>query len=182
MSDAYLGEVRLFGACQIPTDWMMCDGALLSTRENAALFNIIGPRYGGDGVNTFALPDLQSRTPIHVGQVPGSAGPAWSVGQTGGAEAVTLTLDQIPRHMHSVRATTQTGTTGNATNALPSTVNRHATASANDALLYGPPATPAAFLPETLGQSGGGFAHPNTQPSLGLLFCMCVNGVVPNRA
>lgn len=181
MSDAYFGEIRLFGACQIPEGWMMCDGAILSVRENVQLFSIIGARYGGDGVNTFALPDLQSRTPIHIGQVPGSTGPVWSMGQTGGTETVSLTLDQIPRHLHSVRATTQTGTTGNATNAMPSTVNRHATASANDALLYGAPTQPAAFVPGTLGQSGGGYAHTNMQPSLALLFCICVQGTVPNR-
>lgn len=182
MSDAYLGEIRPFGSCQIPTGWMICDGAVLNISEQIALFNVIGPRYGGDGTTTFALPDLQCRTPIGAGQAAGTNGPAWTVGQTGGTEAVALTLDQIPGHAHSIRATTQAGTTGNATNALPATVNRHATASQSDALLYGASTAPGAFVPGTLGQSGGGHPHTNMQPSMGLLFCICVQGQVPSRS
>lgn len=181
MSDAYLGEIRPFGNCQIPTGWLLCDGAHLKISENQPLFNIIGTRYGGDGTTDFALPDLQGRTPVGVGQVPGSNGPAWTVGQTGGTETVTLSLEQIPGHSHSIRATTQTGTTGNANSALPATVNRHATASENDALLYGAASAPAAFSPGTLGLAGGDLPHTNVQPSLGLLFCICVQGRIPSR-
>src|SRR5438309_1605572 len=99
MSSPFIGEIRMFAGNFAPAGWAFCNGALIPISENDTLFNLIGTTYGGDGQNTFALPDLQSRVPVHVG-------PGFALGQTGGAEAVTLTTSQIPAHTHVPQAST----------------------------------------------------------------------------
>src|SRR5271155_3610803 len=100
MAEAFLGEIRMFGFTFVPQGWAMCNGQLLPISQNTALFSLLGTTYGGDGVSTFALPNLQSRVPIHQGQ--GTSLSPYVPGQTGGAESVTLTLSQIPAHFHPV--------------------------------------------------------------------------------
>src|SRR5262249_7491843 len=105
MSGPFIGEIRMFAGNFAPVGWAFCNGAILPIDQNDALFNLIGTTYGGDGQTTFALPNLQSRVPIHVG-------PGFALGQTAGTEAVTLTTQQIPNHSHVPQATTNPG--GNA--------------------------------------------------------------------
>src|SRR5437763_3990474 len=93
MSSPFIGEIRMFAGNFAPVGWAFCNGAILPIDQNDALFNLIGTTYGGDGQTTFALPDLQSRVPIHVG-------PGFALGQSGGVETVTLTTNQIPAHSH----------------------------------------------------------------------------------
>ena len=93
MAQPYVGEIRMFAGNFAPAGWMMCDGQLLPIAENEVLFQLIGTTYGGDGESTFALPNLQSRVPIHQGD-------GFIVGETGGVEEVTLTVNQIPAHAH----------------------------------------------------------------------------------
>src|SRR5437899_10373166 len=93
MSSPFIGEILMFAGNFAPAGWAFCNGALIPISENDALFNLIGTTYGGDGLNTFALPNLQSRVPVHVG-------PGFALGQSGGAESVTLTTSQIPAHSH----------------------------------------------------------------------------------
>src|SRR4029077_14385618 len=107
MSSPFIGEIRMFGGNFAPQGWAFCNGALIPISENDALFNLIGTTYGGDGQSTFALPNLQSRVPIHVG-------PGFALGQSGGTESVTLTTNQIPAHSHVPQAST-----GNGGNPLP---------------------------------------------------------------
>src|SRR5205807_7094941 len=102
MSSPFIGEIRMFGGNFAPVGWAFCNGALMDISQNDALFNLIGTTYGGDGQTTFALPDLQSRVPVHVG-------PAFALGQTGGEEAVTLTTSQIPAHSHVPLCNSGTG-------------------------------------------------------------------------
>src|ERR1700757_2169256 len=102
MSSPFIGEIRMFAGNFAPVGWAFCNGALIPISENAALFNLIGTTYGGDGQTTFALPDLQSRVPIHVG-------PGFALGQSGGAESVTLTVSQIPAHSHVPQANSGAG-------------------------------------------------------------------------
>src|SRR5512135_1997004 len=97
MSSPYIGEIRIFGGNFAPAGWAFCDGALMPISENDALFNLIGTTYGGDGQNTFALPDLRGRIPVH-------AASGFVLAQTGGAETVTLTQSQIPSHTHALTA------------------------------------------------------------------------------
>src|SRR5215470_4320035 len=117
MSGPFVGEIRMFAGNFAPAGWSFCNGALLPIDQNPTLFQLIGTTYGGDGQTTFALPNLQSRVPIHVG-------PGFALGQSGGVESVTLTTSQIPAHSHVPRCLTGTGNQtdpGNGIWASPST-------------------------------------------------------------
>src|ERR1700692_4325695 len=105
MSQPFVGEIRMFGGNFAPLGWMFCEGQLLPISENETLFNLIGTTYGGDGQNTFALPNLQSRVPVHVGS-------GFALAQTGGAETVTLTTQQIPSHSHVPQCASGPGIAG----------------------------------------------------------------------
>src|SRR3954463_4050754 len=98
MSQPYVGVIRIFAGNFAPVNWAFCNGQLLAISENDALFALIGTTYGGDGQSTFGLPDLRSRVPIHQGQGPGLSN--YVIGQNGGVETVTLTVQQIPVHTH----------------------------------------------------------------------------------
>src|SRR5437016_6623328 len=98
MSSPYVGQLLLVPYNFAPVGWALCNGQLLAIAENDTLFTLIGTTYGGDGVTTFALPDLQSRVPIHQGQGPGSSN--YVIGQNGGSETITLTSNQMPVHSH----------------------------------------------------------------------------------
>src|SRR5471032_950492 len=106
MAQPYVGEIRMFGGNFAPAGWAFCEGQLLPISENETLFNLIGTTYGGDGQSTFALPDLRGRLPMHQGN-------SFTLAETGGAETVTLTVNQIPSHTHAMLASTDTAT-GNA--------------------------------------------------------------------
>src|ERR1044072_6382411 len=98
MSNPYIGEIRMFGVNLAPAGWVFCSGQLMPISENDALFTLIGTTYGGDGQETFGIPNLQSRVPVHAGT--GSSGINYQLGESGGAEEVTLTTNQIPVHNH----------------------------------------------------------------------------------
>src|SRR2546423_5781059 len=99
MSQPYVGEIRMFGGNFAPAGWMFCDGQLLPISENDTLFTLIGTTYGGDGQENFALPNLQSRVPLHMGTLSGS-GQTFVLAETAGVEDVTLTTQQLPTHTH----------------------------------------------------------------------------------
>src|SRR5947209_4799036 len=102
MSQPFVGEIRMFGGNFAPASWAFCDGSLLAISENDTLFNLIGTTYGGDGQETFALPDLRGRLPLHFGN-------GFTLAETGGAETVTLTTQQVPVHNHALLATLNQG-------------------------------------------------------------------------
>src|SRR6267142_583458 len=102
MGQPFVGEIRMFGGNFAPAGWMFCEGQLLPISENETLFNLIGTTYGGDGQSTFALPDLRGRVPIHQGN-------GFILAETGGAEEITLTVNQIPAHSHALLATLSPG-------------------------------------------------------------------------
>src|SRR6185436_15592769 len=106
MAQPYVGEIRMFAGNFAPAGWMFCDGQLLPISENETLFNLIGTTYGGDGQSTFAVPDLRGRLPLHQGN-------SFILAETGGAEEITLTTQQIPAHSHAFLATGNVAT-GNA--------------------------------------------------------------------
>src|SRR5688572_15312077 len=117
MAQPYVGEIRMFAGNFAPAGWMFCDGALLPISENETLFQLIGTTYGGDGEETFALPDLRGRAPLHMGT--GSGGSTYVIAETGGVESVTVTTQQLPIHNHAFLASTAGGATNNAeTNVL----------------------------------------------------------------
>src|SRR5512134_3759257 len=105
MAQPYVGEIRMFAGNFAPAGWMFCEGQLLPISENETLFALIGTTYGGDGQETFGLPNLQGRVPIHQGQGPGLSG--YLIGEAGGVEGVTLTANQIPIHSHPLTGSTQ---------------------------------------------------------------------------
>src|SRR3954454_18422195 len=108
MAQPYVGEIKMFAGNFAPAGWMFCQGQLLPISENETLFNLIGTTYGGDGQSTFALPNLQSRIPVHQGQGPGIT-QNYTIGQQDGVEDVTLTVQQIPLHNHGFTASTAPG-------------------------------------------------------------------------
>ncbi|MFC0252219.1 phage tail protein [Massilia consociata] len=163
MSDFFLGEIRLFPYDRIPSGWLPCKGQALQIRQNAALFSLLGTNYGGDGVNTFNLPDLR-------GQVPMCAGPNNSLGAAGGEEAHTLTVDEMPQHTHQVTASTGEAST-------PSPVDNTWAVVAN---AYAPAAN-VQMAPDALTVAGGGKAHNNMQPYLTLNLCIATVGIFPPR-
>lgn len=108
--DQMLGEIRMFAGDFAPQGWALCDGQLLLISQNAALYSLLGTRYGGDGFNTFALPDLRGRVPIHAGQ-----GSNYALGQKGGAESVNLTIANLPPHNHAINASSTLGNSNHPT-------------------------------------------------------------------
>src|SRR5580698_9765693 len=109
MSEPYIGEIRIVGFNFAPVDWAFCNGQLIAISQNSTLFNLIGTTYGGDGVSTFALPNLQSRVPFHQGT-------NFTLAQTGGEESVTLTVNQIPAHTHAPQVNSGGGTSNSPAN------------------------------------------------------------------
>jgi microcystin-dependent protein len=165
MSSPFIGEIRMFAGNFAPVGWAFCNGALIPISENDALFNLIGTTYGGDGQNTFALPDLQSRVPIHVG-------PGFALGQSGGVESVTLTTSQIPAHSHVPQANSGAGTQsgpGGGVWALSGTN------------IYSDVAPANAMAPQALGSAGGSQPHDNMVPFLVVNFILSLFGVFPSQ-
>ena len=166
MSSPFIGEIRMFGGNFAPAGWAFCNGALIPISENETLFNLIGTTYGGDGQSTFALPNLQSRVPIHQG-------PGFLIGQSGGTESVTLTTNQMPSHSHVPQAFTTAGNLGS-----PST---GVWAFSNSGLLYGDTAPSSPFAPTAIGSSGGSQPHDNMIPFLVVNFILSLFGIFPTQ-
>jgi len=181
MSQPFVGQIDMFGGNFAPKGFAFCNGQLLSITQNQALFSLIGTYYGGNGVSTFALPDLQSRLPIHEGQGPGLSN--YVLGQPGGATQVTLTLSQIPQHLHMLNAApVAANATTIAGNVVPATAT-----GGNAPLFYahpisGQPApTPHAMAPGVCGMAGQSQPHSNLMPSLCITFLIALQGVFPSR-
>src|SRR5262252_2547430 len=117
MAQPYVGEIRMFAGTFNPVGWMFCEGQLLPISQNPTLFQLIGTTYGGDGQNTFALPDLRGRLPLHQGQGAGLS--SYALGQSGGVETVTLTVNQAPIHAHAVSAASGVGHNSEPGGAVP---------------------------------------------------------------
>ena len=139
MAQPYVGEIRMFAGNFAPAGWMFCEGQLLPISENETLFTLIGTTYGGDGESTFALPDLRGRLPIHQGN-------GFILAETGGAEEITLTVQQIPAHTHPLLATASLANDANATGnvlAQPTTFDAYQTEAPTTAMAASPSSTRA---------------------------------------
>jgi len=171
MSNPYLGEIRLVGFNFGPRGWAICAGQLLPISQNDALFALIGTTYGGDGQNTFQLPDLRGRLPINQGQGPGLSN--YVLGQRAGTESVTLISQQIPQHSHVVNAaSTGTRSSNPSANLLGSgEADIYTHDNANGVLMS----------PSTIAPSGGSQPHENMQPYLCVNFIIALEGVFPSR-
>ena len=168
MSSPYIGEIRMFAGNFAPTGWAFCDGQIIAISENDTLFNLIGTTYGGDGVNTFALPDLRGRLPIHMGTL----GITYILAQKAGVEAVTLSVNQIPTHSHAFDATTNVADSNSANNNL--------LAQSPVILEYFASAPTSLLSAQSVGSTGGGQPHSNFQEYLCVNFIISLFGIYPS--
>jgi microcystin-dependent protein len=171
MAQPYVGEIRMFAGNFAPAGWSFCNGSLLPISENEVLFALIGTTYGGDGEETFALPDLQSRVPIHMGTGPG--GISYPIAQMGGVETVTLTLQQIPVHTHALQAADAGADLISPTGATPAEAVKR---------FYRAPGSPVPFHASAIGPTGGSQPHENLQPFLCINYIISLFGIFPQQA
>jgi len=167
MADPFISEIRIMSFGFAPQGWALCDGQLLPINQNQALFSLLGTTYGGDGRVNFGLPNLQGRTPIHMGS-------GHTLGERGGEQAHTLSIAEIPTHVHTANAANAAGTQAVAAGAFlgSDTV-------AQPYLL--PDNSLAAMNPATLSNAGGSQPHLNMQPFLTLTFSIALQGIFPSQ-
>lgn len=171
--DPFVAEIRIFAGNFAPKGWAMCNGQLLPISQNTALFSLLGTTYGGDGKSTFALPNLQGGVPIHHGQ--GSGLSDRFLGESGGAETVTLLTSEMPVHNHQLRAAADVGT-----RQVPASDAALAAIDAGRPAAYA--ASANAYLEvSALGVAGSSFPHNNRSPYLCLNFIIAMQGVYPPR-
>ena len=167
MANPFTGEIRLFAGNFPPRGWALCDGQHLPIADHDALFTLIGTTYGGDGLTTFALPDLRSRVPIHQGG-------GFILAETGGVENITLTVQQIPAHTHSLLASSDPANSPNPqAHVLAETIS-------TTPYFAGPPAVTLA--PQSVVQAGGSQPHENLQPYQCINYIICLFGIFPSRS
>lgn len=170
MSEPFLSEIRIMSFGFPPKGWALCNGQLLPINQNQALFSLLGTTYGGDGRVNFGLPNLQGMAPIHMGS-------GFTLGQTGGEQNHTLSISELPVHVHQASGydapANSTSPAGNSwaqgvetnqptPNVYSSTVN-------------------TTLIPSALGSTGGSQAHLNMQPYLVLSFCIALQGIFPSQ-
>lgn len=165
MAQPYVGEIRMFAGNFAPAGWMFCEGQLLPISENETLFQLIGTTYGGDGQSTFALPDLRGRIPIHQGN-------GFILAETGGAEEITLTVNQIPAHSHALLASTSVANASSP----PGSVLAQSTA----ADLYIEDSASVNLSALSVTSVGGSQPHTNFQPYLCVDFIISLFGIFPS--
>lgn len=184
MATPFLGEIAAFGCNFPPRGWLLCNGQVLGIAQFSALFSLLGTNFGGNGTSNFQIPNLQATSPLGAGQGPGLS--SYVLGETAGLPNVTLALNQIPFHNHTIQAavaavdTQKTGTPSSQTWLGGSGPGEayYATPSPPPP----PPPPPAiAFSPLAISFMGGGLPHTNTQPVLALNFCIAVSGAFPSR-
>jgi microcystin-dependent protein len=177
MSQYYLGQVMMTGWGFASRGFALCNGQLLPIQQNSALFSLLGTYYGGNGTTNFALPNLQSRTPVGQGS---SVDPGWQpapypIGMTGGVENVTVLPTQMPSHTHTAQATTTPGDGRNQAN------GGFAASSMAGQPVYATAGGPTPLSPTTIGMTGGTGPHTNIQPYEAISFQIAMSGVFPSR-
>lgn len=170
----YVGEIRLFAGNFAPVGWELCNGQLLPIVGNETLYSLLGTTYGGDGVATFGLPDFQGRLPVGQGAGPGLT--PRTLGQKGGAEAVTLDQTMIASHSHSLNASTGAGTSG-----TPGSNLVLAAAASGSGIYDNDDQSPAikGLAPAACAPTGGGLPHENVMPSACVSFIIATQGIFP---
>lgn len=172
--DPFIGQVVMFAGDFPPIGWAYCDGQLLSINQYSALFSILGTRYGGDGVSTFALPDLRGRVPVHPGHGPGLS--EYRLGEKGGAETVTLTTNQLPGHSHSLNASVGPASQSSAED------NILASQSPSSGVTTYTSDTPSTQLSSaSISSTGGGQPFDILQPYTCVHFIIAMQGIYPSR-
>ena len=170
-SDPFVGQIEIVGFNFAPVGWAFCDGSLLPISQNTALFSLLGTFYGGDGIRTFALPDLRGRMAIGQGQGPGLS--SMVIGEIGGEEQVTLTLNQIPTHNHVAMGASASADGLSPTSDVWGTTTVYLYSSTGSSLV--------GMNPGAIGSVGGGLPHENRSPYLVMNFIIALEGVYPAR-
>ncbi|MEK7952934.1 phage tail protein [Luteolibacter soli] len=165
MAQPYVGEIRMFAGNFAPAGWQFCEGQLLPISEYETLFQLIGTTYGGDGESTFAMPDMRGRIPIHQGN-------SFILAETGGAEEITLTVNQIPAHSHPLLASTSPGSQNSPAG--------HLTAESPNISLYIEDAPAGLMNASAITSTGGSQPHTNFQPYLCINFIISLFGIFPS--
>jgi len=168
MAEPFLAEIKIISFNFAPKGWAFCNGQLLPINQNQALFSILGTTYGGDGMRTFGLPNLQGRMPVYVGN-------GIFLGQAGGEQSVTLNSTQIPSHSHALYATSTLATSASPAGNLLAAKPR------GGRNIYAPPADETALNSSTIAAVGGTQPHNNMQPYLTLNFVIALQGIFPTR-
>jgi microcystin-dependent protein len=166
MSEPFLGEIKIVSFNFPPKGWALCQGQLLPINQNQALFALLGTTYGGNGQTTFALPNLRGQVPLHMGN-------GHTLGERAGTSSVTLSIQQLPAHLHRAQASTDTGTT-----LIPSNTVVLAKRAAE---IYHAPTNLASLNPGTVTSVGGAQPHNNMMPYLVLNFIIALQGIFPSR-
>ncbi len=175
MSTPFVGEIRMFGFSRLPVGWFPCDGRLVPVAGQEALFTLIGTTYGGDGQNTFGLPDLRGRLPVHQGQGLGLTQRV--IGQSGGTESVTLTLPQLPAHNHPLNLTSAAATAD-----VPSATAVPGSASGAPYYVTDTNGATAMVLDSAaVSATGSSLPHENCMPTLTVQYCIAWSGIFPSR-
>jgi microcystin-dependent protein len=170
-----VGEIRMFGGNFAPAGWHFCDGSSLPISENETLFQLIGTTYGGDGEETFNVPNLNGRLPVCAGTHPAS-GTTYTHGEMSGVESVTLASQQIPVHTHSAFGSVDPATSNSPQNAVPASLTV-----ASGQLPYGTDPPPVSLQPASIAPVGGSQPHDNTQPFLVVSFIISLFGIFPSQ-
>jgi microcystin-dependent protein len=165
MAEPFLSEIRIMSFVHAPKGWALANGQLLPINQNQPLFSLLGTTFGGNGQTNFALPDLRGHTPIHVGS-------GHTLGEKGGEQAHTLSISELPAHLHFAQASNDVGDVNDPAN------NMLANSAPNT--VYGPLQGLVALNPATVTNVGGSQAHLNMQPFLTLNFCIALQGVFPS--
>jgi microcystin-dependent protein len=168
MAEPFIGQLMLVGFNFAPRGWAMCNGQILPIAQNTALFSLLGTTYGGNGQTTFALPNLQSRVPVHFGQGPGLSN--YDLGQTGGSETVTLTVNNMPAHSHPAGSSQAAATSTRPSGQVPAGGGAY-TASSDGTTLN----------PAFISNVGGNQPFNNVQPYLALNWVIALEGIFPSR-
>lgn len=171
MSEPFVGEIRMFAGTFAPRGWAFCNGQLLAVSQNDALFSLLGTIYGGDGRTTFGLPDLRGRIPVHTGTGPGLS--PRPLGAKGGQEQVTLTVNQLPLHTHSMQASANLGGDSSPAGKVP--------AESPSVALYLEEGPSVAMDSAAIGSMGGGQSHANLMPFQCINFIIALFGIYPSR-
>lgn len=167
MAEPFLSEIRIMSFVFAPKGWALCNGQLLPINQNQGLFSLLGTTFGGDGRVDFALPDLRARTPIHVGS-------GHTLGERGGEQAHTLSISEIPQHIHFVNVSNNQGE--------PNLANGSMLANSGEEKRFSTQSSAniTALNPATISNIGGSQAHLNMQPFLTLSFCIALQGIFPS--
>ncbi len=171
MSEPFVGEIRMFAGNFAPRGWAFCDGQLLAVSQNDALFSLLGTIYGGDGRTTFGLPDMRGRLPIHAGHGPGLS--ERRLGAKGGAENVTVTVNQMPSHTHPIIASTASATDNNPAGQI--------TGESASVSVYFEGDQSVNMASSAVSQVGGSQSHANLMPYICVHFIIALFGIYPSR-